>query len=60
MGCTQAKLVTQCNTHQTIKPRVTEEQKDIIKRTWEIIKLDISRVGVYLFIGYVRTSVCSA
>jgi len=31
------------------RPEITDEHKRIVKETWGIIKLDISRVGVVLF-----------
>lgn len=31
------------------RPEITDEHKKIVKETWSIIKLDISRVGVVLF-----------
>lgn len=31
------------------RPEITDEHKRIVKETWSIIKLDISRIGVVLF-----------
>ena len=31
------------------RPELTEEHKQIVRETWTIIKLDISKIGVVMF-----------
>ncbi|XP_063889559.1 uncharacterized protein LOC135116184 isoform X1 [Scylla paramamosain] len=32
-------------------PKLTEEQREVVKRTWKIIEASVAKVGVVLFMG---------
>ena len=32
-------------------PQLTEEQREVVKRTWKIIEASVAKVGVVLFMG---------
>lgn len=65
MGCIQSsnrRLYTQdVKQHSVIietkpvannRPDLTDDQKQIVRETWNTIKLDISRIGVVLFMRF--------
>lgn len=45
----QSYIVQSRPTKET-RPDLTDEQRQIVKRTWDIVKKDISRVGVVTFL----------
>lgn len=32
-------------------PQLTEEQREVVKRTWRVIEASVAKVGVVLFMG---------
>ncbi|XP_063889560.1 uncharacterized protein LOC135116184 isoform X2 [Scylla paramamosain] len=38
-------------------PKLTEEQREVVKRTWKIIEASVAKVGVVLFMGFLHKRV---
>lgn len=45
----QQNLLLDMKPNSENRPELTDEHKEIVRETWNIIKLDIERVGVVMF-----------